>query len=252
LRRSPFGLILLLFAGVVLLATAATPAAAQTHARPVTPASPTIDDGLAPVDGLSGTGLSTQHAAASGDGVLLGGDQISDGSILCSVGFNVVKDGQDYVLTAGHCTAGMPYWENLGPSTQSDFPTTDYGLIRDDSYAGAGAVNLYNNTVQPITGVGNATVGEHVCASGQATQVTCGKVIAVNQTVDYGDGNVVHGLIETDIHTDHGDSGGPLFDGSTALGTVSGGDGQTDFFQPLAPALAAFGAQLVTAGYPAP
>lgn len=178
------------------------------------------------------------------NGLLLGGDEITDGSIICSAGFNVVKLDQPYVVTAGHCTAGLPDWEDIGPSTVSSFPTTDYGLVRNDDAISRGGVDLYNGTVQPITAVGTAAVGEHVCASGQTTEVTCGQVTAVNQTVDYGNGDVVHGLTETTVHTDHGDSGGALFDGGTGLGTVSGGDGSIDYFQPLAPVLAANGLEL--------
>ena len=59
-----------------------------------------------------------------------------------------------------------------------------------------------------------------------------------------GNGEVVYGLIETDVHSDHGDSGGALFDGSTALGTVSGGDSTTDYFQPVTAALNAYGVGL--------
>lgn len=173
------------------------------------------------------------------NGVLIGGDEITDGSIVCSAGFNVVKAGVPYLLTAGHCTAGLPGWEDIGPSVVSAFPTTDYGLIRDDDQEAVGNVDLYNGTTQPITAVGTPFVGEQVCASGQTTGVTCGRITALDQTVDYGDGDVVHDLIETDVHTDHGDSGGPLFDGATGLGTVSGGDGTTDYFQPLAPVLRA-------------
>jgi S1-C subfamily serine protease len=124
------------------------------------------------------------------------------------------------------------------------FPGGDYGVIRNDSAFGLGDVDRYDGTEQPITSAGTAFVGERVCASGEATGLTCGRVTAVDQTVDYGDGNVVHGLIETTVRTDHGDSGGPLFDGSTGLGTVSGGDGTTDYFQPLPPVLAAYGLAL--------
>lgn len=172
-------------------------------------------------------------------GPLLDGDQINDGKIICSAGFNVVSDGQAYLLTAGHCTAGLPDWQGVGPSVASAFPNTDYGLIRNDTTFPRGDVDLYDGTVQPITSAGTATVGEQVCASGQTTQVTCGQVLAVGVTVDYGNGDVVHDLIKTSVHTDHGDSGGPLFHGSVGLGTVSGGDGTTDYFQPLAPVLAA-------------
>jgi streptogrisin D len=186
-----------------------------------------------------GAAVTVEHAAGPLTEQLLGGDKISDGSILCSVGFAVTRGVQSYVLTAGHCTAGLPRWQGVGPSVSSRFPGTDYGLVRDDSAQAEGAVDQYDGTMQPITGVGTPTVGEKVCASGMATGVTCGEVLAVGQTVDYGDGAVVHGLVKTNVHTDHGDSGGPLYDGSTGLGTVSGGDGTTDYFQPLAPVLAA-------------
>jgi streptogrisin D len=178
------------------------------------------------------------------DGVVLGGDSINDGKIVCSAGFNVVQGDVHYLLTAGHCTAGLPVWSGIGPSVVSAFPNTDYGVIQDDSAVGPGAVDLFDGTSQQITAAGTATVDEQVCASGQTTHVTCGEVTAVDQTVDYGDGDVVHGLIETDVHTDHGDSGGSLFDGSVGLGMVSGGDGTTDFFQPLPPVLAAYGLDL--------
>jgi streptogrisin D len=182
---------------------------------------------------------------ASGDR-LLGGNEISDGRIICSAGFNVVKDDRSYLLTAGHCTADLTDWQGVGPAVVSVFPESDYGLIRDDSADPQGAVNLYDGTVQPIRSVGTATVGMKVCASGKTTKVTCGKVTAVDQTVDYGDGNVVYGLIRTDVHTDHGDSGGSLFNGSVGLGVVSGGDGTTDYFQPLGAALTAYGLSLAT------
>jgi streptogrisin D len=175
---------------------------------------------------------------------VLGGDAISDGQIVCSAGFNVTKDDQTFLLTAGHCTQGLPDWQDIGPSVASSFPGTDFGLVRNDWGDGPGAVNRYDGSVIAITGAGTATLGEHVCASGQTTGVTCGSVTAVNQTVDFDDGNVVRGLIETNVHTDHGDSGGPLYDGAVGLGTVSGGDGQTDYFQPLAPELAAYGVTL--------
>jgi S1-C subfamily serine protease len=123
----------------------------------------------------------------------------------------------------------------------SRFPRTDYGLIRNERAASAGDIDLYDGTVQPITSIGAAKAGQRVCASGQTTRVTCGRVLAVDQTVDYGNGAVVHDLISTNVHTEHGDSGGPLFAGSTGLGVVSGGDGTTDYFQPLAPAFRAYG-----------
>jgi streptogrisin D len=221
------------FAGIVRVERTAKPFTEQTLTkRTLTePASTARDLPLPP--------LVPQDTAE-----VLGGDQISDGKIICSAGFNTVRDGKNYLLTAGHCTHGLPDWQDIGPSVVSAFPTTDYGVIRDDSAFAPGGIDLYDGTMQPITLVGTATVGQAVCASGQTTKVTCGHVTAVNQTVNYGDGNVVHGLIKTDVHTDGGDSGGPLYDGATGLGTVSGGDGTTDFFQPLAAELAGYQLQL--------
>jgi streptogrisin D len=178
---------------------------------------------------------------------VLGGAGITDGQFVCSAGFNVIRNSRMYVLTAGHCTQGLPYWQDLGPSVASNFPGTDFGLVRNDSWDGPGAVDRYDGNVVPITSAGVAAVGEHVCASGHTTGLTCGSVVALNQTVTFSDGTVVHGLIQTNVHTDHGDSGGPLFDGTVGLGTVSGGDGQTDYFQPLAPELATYGVNLAPA-----
>ena len=176
---------------------------------------------------------------------VLGGDQIRTSDILCSAGFNITKGDQTYVITAGHCTQGLPYWKGLGPSVSSNFPNTDFGVIRNESGDAPAAVDRYDGTEQAITSVGTAAVGQAVCASGMTTGVTCGQVTGVDQTVDYGNGDVVNGLIQTNVHTDHGDSGGPLFAGPVGLGTVSGGDGTTDFFQPLSVALATLGASLV-------
>lgn len=172
------------------------------------------------------------------------GDSISTGQIICSAGFNVTKGGQNYIITAGHCTQGLPSWQGIGPSVDSQFPGNDFGIIRNDSSSAPGAVNMYDGSTQPITSVGDATVGEQVCKSGQTTNLTCGTVQALNQTVHYADGASVSGLIQTDVTCDHGDSGGPLFDGSTGLGTVSGGNTSTEYFQPLGEAMSNYGASL--------
>jgi streptogrisin D len=175
---------------------------------------------------------------------LASGDDITTGQIRCSVGFAVHRGGVPHLITAGHCTRGLPQWTDVGPSVDSHFPGSDYGLIRDDSAQGQGVVDMYNGSTQTIIRAGNATVGQSVCKSGRTTRVTCGKVTALNQTVNYGNGDVVRGLIRAQIRCDHGDSGGALFTGNTGLGTLSGGDGQIEYFQPLPPVLRAYGATL--------
>ena len=59
----------------------------------------------------------------------------------------------------------------------------------------------------------------------------------------------VSGLIRTNICAQPGDSGGPLFTGTAALGLTSGGwgnctTGGTTFFQPVTEALSVYGAQV--------
>jgi hypothetical protein len=56
----------------------------------------------------------------------------------------------------------------------------------------------------------------------------------------------VRGLIRTTVCAEPGDSGGPLFSGTTALGLTSGGNGDcrsggTTFFQPVTEPLRVFG-----------
>ena len=60
---------------------------------------------------------------------------------------------------------------------------------------------------------------------------------ALNQTVNYPQGSVF-GMIRTTVCAQPGDSGGPLYRGTSALGLTSGGSGNctsggTTFFQPV-------------------
>jgi hypothetical protein len=108
-----------------------------------------------------------------------------------------------------------------------------------------GSVNLYGGT-QEITRAAGAFVGQPVKRSGSTTHVHSGRVQALNATVNYQEGTV-HGLIKTDVCADGGDSGGPLFAGTSALGLTSGGSGScgllggTTYFQPVTEALSVYG-----------
>ncbi|MCF3963970.1 S1 family peptidase [Streptomyces fuscigenes] len=187
---------------------------------------------------------------------IAGGDAIEGSGGRCSLGFNVVKEGQPYFLTAGHCTQAISDWTDaqgneLGSNAGSDFPGHDYGLVK---YASSGTahpseVDLYDGTTQKITGAGAATVGMNVTRSGSTSHVHDGTVTGLDATVNYGNGDVVNGLIQTDVCAEPGDSGGSLFSGSTAVGLTSGGSGDCTsggetFFQPVPAALSAFGAEI--------
>ncbi|MCW2947128.1 MAG: Streptogrisin [Actinoallomurus sp.] len=177
-----------------------------------------------------------------------GGDAIYGGQYRCSLGFNVVSGSTYYFLTAGHCGNIASTWyadgghtQVLGNTAGSTFPGHDYAIVRyTGSVSHPGAVGS-----QDITGAGNAYVGETVTRRGSTTGIHSGTVTALNQTVNYSEGSVT-GTIKTTVCAEGGDSGGPLYAGSTALGLTSGGSGNcssggTTFFQPVIPALNAYG-----------
>lgn len=182
--------------------------------------------------------------------LLSGGDAIYASSWRCSLGFNVRSGSTYYILTAGHCTDGAgTWWSNsahtsvIGSTVGSSFPTDDYGLIK---YASNSPVPPGTVGSQDITGAANPSVNQSVTRRGSTTGIHSGRVTGLNATVNYGGGDVVYGMIKTDVCAEPGDSGGPLYSGSTAIGLTSGGSGNcssggTTFFQPVVEALNAYG-----------
>ncbi|MCX4822069.1 S1 family peptidase [Streptomyces sp. NBC_01142] len=182
--------------------------------------------------------------------LISGGDAVYATSWRCSAGFNVRSGSTYYFLTAGHCTDGNPPWytnssrtTSIGPTVGSSFPGNDYGIVRYDntSLAHPGTVGSVD-----ITSAANATVNMSVTRRGSTTGTHSGRVTGLNATVNYGGGDVVYGMIRTNVCAEPGDSGGPLYSGSRAIGLTSGGSGNcssggTTFFQPVTEALSAYG-----------
>jgi streptogrisin D len=211
--------------------------------------------GLAQVDAVAaGLGDTVRVERVSGAFHLdiSGGDAIYGGQYRCSLGFNVVSGSTYYFLTAGHCGNIASTWYSnsghttvLGTTAGSSFPGNDYAIVRyTGSVSHPGNVDLYGGT-QDITSAANAFVGESVRRSGSTSHVHGGTVQQVNATVTYPEGRV-SGLIRTNVCAEPGDSGGSLFNGTTALGLTSGGSGDctsggTTFFQPVTEALSVYG-----------
>ena len=180
-----------------------------------------------------------------------GGDAIYGSKYRCSLGFNVVSGSTHYFLTAGHCgKVEATWWTSsnhstlLGNTTGATFPGRDYAIVRYDpsytNYPGTVAGN------HDIASAAIATVGESVTRTGSTTGTHTGVVQALNVTVHYQGGGTVRGLVQTNVCAEPGDSGGPFYDGTKALGLTSGGSGDcrrggTTFFQPIIPALSAYG-----------
>ncbi|MFD7896472.1 S1 family peptidase [Streptomyces sp. NPDC059568] len=192
------------------------------------------------------TAVTINHTPGKFNKLIAGGEAITTGGSRCSLGFNVRSGSTYYALTAGHCTNISSSW-SIGTRAGTSFPTNDYGIIRHSNAAAAdGRVYLYNGSYQDITSAANPSVGQSVRRSGSTTGVHSGTVTGLNATVNYGNGQIVYGLIQTNVCAEPGDSGGSLFAGSTALGLTSGGSGNcssggTTFFQPVVEALNAYG-----------
>ncbi|HEX5741813.1 MAG TPA: S1 family peptidase [Pilimelia sp.] len=183
---------------------------------------------------------------------ILGGNAYRMGGGRCSVGFPV----QGGFATAGHC--GKRGQSTSGPTGRfegSSFPGDDYAWVattRADTPVGA--VNDYRGGSMAVNGSQQASVGAQVCRSGSTTGWHCGKIHGFNATVNYGNGDVVNGLIKTDVCAEPGDSGGSLIaGGGQAQGVTSGGSGDCKrggqtYFQPLNEILQAGRLRLLTGG----
>jgi len=176
-----------------------------------------------------------------------GGDAIYVSGARCSLGFNVrSSSGAYYFLTAGHCTNIGATWTNgsttLGTRAGTSFPGNDYGIVRytTTSVTISGAVGS-----QDITSAATPAVNATVYRRGSTTGTHSGRVTALNATVNYSEGSV-SGLIRTTVCAEPGDSGGPLYSGTTAMGLTSGGSGNCSsggvtYFQPVVEPLGVYG-----------
>jgi len=196
--------------------------------------------------GANAGAIRIKHVRGTFRPLLSAGDAIYGGQYRCSLGFNVVSGSTYYFLTAGHCGKVADTWYTnsshttlIGPTVNYSFPGNDYALVR------------YANLSLPHPGgftAANAFVGERVTRDGSTTGTHSGTVTALNVSVRYVGRlhGVVSGLIQTNVCAEPGDSGGPLYDGTRALGLTSGGSGDctsggTTFFQPVREAANAYG-----------
>lgn len=227
------------------------------HDRVVVLVDPTVRPaGLAKVHRVTdrlGDRVTVQRVAGAFRPNLAGGDRaFASSGISCIVSFNVHNATSYYFITAGHCTAGFPDWYTspnfsastfIGPTVTSQYPGSDWGLVRYDNPA-IPHPSTVGGTL--ITGAVNPSLGQQVCAPVSTTGVHCGTVQALNMTVNYGNGEIVTGLIRTSICTEPGDSAGPVISGSKAVGLISGGSGTCSiggitFVNPIVEVLAAAG-----------
>lgn len=170
---------------------------------------------------------------------------------VCSLGFNVTDGSSLYAMTAAHCLDGTTDWYdqdgNALGTVYAASSNGDYGLISNTTGDAPDQVDLYNGSTQEVDTAGYPVVGEQVCKSGVSSQLTCGPVTSATETVDPNTGATTYDTIQATIGVIPGDSGGPLFDGTSGYGLTVAVSGDTGYFQPIMPALNEYGVSLVGA-----
>jgi streptogrisin B len=200
--------------------------------------------------GSNAGALTIKHTSGQFKPLISGGDAIYGGQYRCSLGFNVHSGSTYYFLTAGHCGEVASTWYSnsghtttLGTNVGYSFPTNDFALVR---YTNSSISHPSTVGSQTITSAATPSVGTTVYRRGSTTGTHSGRVTALNATVNYGNGDIVYGMIQTTVCAEGGDSGGPLYGGTVAYGLTSGGSGNcssggTTFFQPVTEALSYYG-----------
>ena len=214
----------------------------------------------------------------SGEKIFKGTDSPTTGG--CTRGFNVVGPTLPYggYLSAGHCDGLFVTWESASlwktaQTVQRSFPTNDYALMKytklgpTETVSALDGAYLWGTSCSPcatliwpedqpprqlVTSAGEAYVGQLVKKSGYMTRVTSGTVTGVNQTVMV-QGRAVDGMIRTTACAAFGDSGGPLWSGSVALGITSSAAKSADgscisYYQNVREALAAYNVRIRDCG----
>lgn len=209
-----------------------------------------IYDGVSPADQARLATLAARHGGAVSVEKLpgkvelsaydmRGGVGIVSGNALCSAAFNVANSsGKKYMLTAGHCMTGGHYkWNRysgnvyLGDKTSFNVEPGDWGVVeyKASNVNALGMIQYRDGSAHQITGSRWVNDGEGVKRTGTTSQDFVGKVLDPSVTVNYSGGITLYKMIKTSLCVMGGDSGGPLFSGSTALGITSGG---TDIDKP--------------------
>ncbi|MEW2066373.1 carbohydrate-binding protein [Streptomyces sp. NPDC007346] len=208
-------------------------------------------------DQLITVARSTEQPRALAD--IRGGDAYyMGGGGRCSVGFSVTRGTQNGFVTAGHCgrvgtTTNGVNQQAQGTFQGSTFPGRDYAWVATNAnWVPKPLVNGYGRGDVTVAGSTPSVVGASVCRSGSTTGWHCGTIQQLNTSVTYPEGTI-SGVTRTSVCAEPGDSGGAYISGSQAQGVTSGGSGNcssggTTYFQPLLPALQAYGLTLVTSG----
>jgi hypothetical protein len=150
----------------------------------------------------------------------------------CTTGFNVRQPSTNVygVTTAGHCGNSVfltVQSQHINVHYVGEWTSNDIDL--QWGYA-LGAQHLivprfWNGTTEVnVTGALSEYAGMFACKYGQATSITCGYVDQFQYADAYGSFPRINRRVGFPIMTNFGDSGGPVYTGGSAVGTVHGKD----------------------------
>lgn len=175
---------------------------------------------------------------------IFGGLALDSGSIrpYCTTGFSVKNSGgTKYITTAGHCSNAMTYLGvSLSRAGQAYSGSYDLQWLNPAGFTPVNLVKASSTTSRTITGSksrNSQAIGEVVCKYGAVTTYTCGQILQKDYRPSY-----VPSASATFIRVEStqrpislgGDSGAPWFNGNTAFGIHSGGDGNyTAIYMPI-------------------
>lgn len=166
---------------------------------------------------------------------IVGGSLFGGPTQQCTTGFNVFQSASGVygITTAGHCdnqgNIGGNYPNGGLANTIFAGEWGSSGIDLQWSYVVGSTHNVLpkfqNGTTQVnVTGALNDYPGMFLCKYGQATSITCGYVDPYQYTDSYGDFPRVNRRPGFPIMNNFGDSGGPVYTGGSAVGTVHGKD----------------------------
>lgn len=163
--------------------------------------------------------------------VARGGVEIFIGaSARCSSGFNGERNGQPVMFTAGHCgPSGQPITHSgivWGTILASQFSGDTDGAVYSQTASWTPTNWVYRTDNSKSTRIlGRKTtsaqyIGELICKLGVTTNMTCGQVTHLNQSINVG-GVLLTGPTFTNACALFGDSGGSIISEGIAMGVSS-------------------------------
>lgn len=168
----------------------------------------------------------------------------SNHALECTSGFVGTRNGEEVLITARHCENPLHFgtktgWIQYGGYAGQTATGNWIDMQWHREYYGAEAVPMFRyytgDGYRTVTGYRGPVVGDLACHWGATTGYSCGQVASLSECVEYDNQPRYCGIAAMDRYiSDGGDSGGPWFVGTTALGIHSG------FASPNGPVVSVF------------